>query len=81
MSNPEYTGDFGTIDLPALRRIRDLWIDLEPLVEHAEYDDPIARRKYRSSWPMVSPMPVRPGSTSSGAGSGTTRITTWTAGT
>jgi hypothetical protein len=41
MSNPEYAGDFGTIDLPALRRIRDLWLDIEPLVDHAEYDDPI----------------------------------------
>jgi hypothetical protein len=41
MSNPEDSGDFGTIDLPALRRIRDLWLDIEPLVERAEYDDPI----------------------------------------
>lgn len=31
-------GEFGTIDVPALRRIRNLWIDLEPLVEDTGYD-------------------------------------------
>lgn len=32
-------GEFGTIYLPALRRIRDLWVDLEPLVVDTGYDD------------------------------------------
>jgi len=35
-------GEFGPIYLPALRRIRNLWLDLEPLVETTGYDDPIA---------------------------------------
>lgn len=34
-------GEFGTIYLPALRRIRDLWFELEPLVVDADYDDPV----------------------------------------
>ncbi|WP_435197139.1 hypothetical protein [Natronomonas sp. EA1] len=33
--------EFGTIYLPALRRIRDLWTDLEPLTVETGYDDPI----------------------------------------
>jgi len=32
-------GEFGPIYLPALQRIRDLWIELEPLVETTSYDD------------------------------------------
>lgn len=32
-------GVFGPIYLPALQRIRDLWLDLEPLVETTAYDD------------------------------------------
>ncbi len=35
-------GEFGRIDLPALRRIRDLWLELEPLVDSTAYDDPVA---------------------------------------
>lgn len=35
------SGEFGTIYLPALRRIRDLWTDLEPLTVETGYDDPI----------------------------------------
>ena len=32
-------GEFGEIDLPALGRIRNLWVDLEPLVGETGYDD------------------------------------------
>ena len=33
------TGEFGTIYFPALQRIRNLWVDLEPLVSDTGYDD------------------------------------------
>ena len=39
MSNDDRAGEFGPIYLPALQRIRDLWIELEPLVETTSYDD------------------------------------------
>lgn len=39
MSGPDRAGMFGEIDLPALERIRNLWVDLEPLVGDTEYDD------------------------------------------
>lgn len=32
-------GDFGGIDAPSLSRIRNLWIDMEPLVTATGYDD------------------------------------------
>lgn len=35
-------GDFGPIYLPALQRIRTLWLDLEPLVETTSYDDTVS---------------------------------------
>lgn len=35
-------GEFGPISLPALRRIRNLWVDLEVLVERTYYDDVIS---------------------------------------
>ncbi len=35
-------GEFGPIYLPALQRIRDLWIELEPLVETTSYDDVVS---------------------------------------
>jgi hypothetical protein len=41
MSDGDRTGEFGRISLPALRRIRDLWIQLEPLVSDTGYDDSI----------------------------------------
>lgn len=41
MTSGDRSGEFGAVSLPALRRIRDLWLDLEPLVERANYDDPI----------------------------------------
>lgn len=34
-------GEFGTIYLPALQRIRNLWVDVEPLVVETRYDDPV----------------------------------------
>ena len=39
MSNDDRAGEFGSIYLPALQRIRDLWMELEPLVETTSYDD------------------------------------------
>ena len=35
----ERSGEFGEIDLPALGRIRNHWVDLEPLVGETGYDD------------------------------------------
>jgi hypothetical protein len=34
-------GEFGTIYLPALQRVRTLWLELEPLVTETGYDDPL----------------------------------------
>lgn len=42
MSGGDRAGEFGPIYLPALRRIRNLWLGLEPLVEDTRYDDPVA---------------------------------------
>lgn len=42
MTGDDRAGEFGAIDLPALRRIRDLWLELEPLVRGIGYDDPVA---------------------------------------
>jgi len=33
MSDDDRAGEFGPIYLPALQRIRDLWLELEPLVD------------------------------------------------
>jgi hypothetical protein len=41
MTNADRTGEFGAISLPALRRIRNLWVDLESLVTDTGYDDSI----------------------------------------
>jgi hypothetical protein len=35
-------GEFGSIYLPALQRIRDLWLELEPLVNATAHDDVVA---------------------------------------
>jgi len=35
-------GEFGSIYLPALQRIRDLWLNLEPLVDATAHDDVVA---------------------------------------
>jgi hypothetical protein len=42
MSEDDRAGVFGTIYLPALQRIRDLWLDFEPLVDATAYDDVVA---------------------------------------
>ena len=42
MSGDDRAGEFGPIYLPALQRIRDLWLDLEPLVDVTSYDDIVA---------------------------------------
>jgi hypothetical protein len=42
MTDADRTGEFGAIYLPALQRIRNLWVDMEPLVADTGYDDPIA---------------------------------------
>ena len=39
MSSDDRAGEFGPIYLPALQRIRTLWLELEPLVETTSYDD------------------------------------------
>lgn len=41
MTDADRTSEFGRIYLPALRRIRDLWSNLEPLVAETGYDDPV----------------------------------------
>ena len=42
MSEDDRAGEFGPIYLPALQRIRDLWLELEPLVDTTSYDDVVA---------------------------------------
>jgi hypothetical protein len=42
MNGDDRAGEFGPIYLPALQRIRNLWLDLEPLVRTTSYDDPIS---------------------------------------
>lgn len=49
MRGGDIAGEFGAIDLPALRRIRDLWLELEPLVDETGYDDPVAPTELRIS--------------------------------
>lgn len=39
MNDPDRVGEFGEIDLPALGRIRNLWLDPEPLVGRTGDDD------------------------------------------
>ncbi|MEF8814983.1 MAG: hypothetical protein V5A55_14405 [Halovenus sp.] len=45
MSEDDRAGEFGPIYLPALQRIRDLWVELEPLVDATSYDDVVAPRE------------------------------------
>jgi hypothetical protein len=42
MSDHDRAGEFGPIYLPALQRIRDQWLELEPLVDTTSYDDLVA---------------------------------------
>lgn len=41
MTDTDRVGKFGTIYVPALQRIHNLWIRLEPLVVDSGYDDPV----------------------------------------
>lgn len=41
MKGTDHAGEFGAIYLPALQRIRDLWLQHEPLVADSGYDDPV----------------------------------------
>lgn len=41
MTDDDRTGEFGAIYLPALQRIRTLWLDVEPLVKEPSFDDVI----------------------------------------
>jgi hypothetical protein len=47
MTNGDRAGDFGAISLPALQRIRNLWVDLEPLVNETGYNEPIEPTELR----------------------------------
>lgn len=42
MTDEDRAGEFGAIYLPALERIRNLWINSEPLVGETGFDDPLA---------------------------------------
>jgi hypothetical protein len=41
MRGTDHAGEFGPIYLPALQRIRNLWLQLEPVVGDSGYDDPV----------------------------------------
>lgn len=47
MNPNDRAGEFGPIYLPALQRIRDLWVELEPLVETTSYDDIVSPTELR----------------------------------
>ena len=47
MRGGELSDEFGQVYLPALQRIRDLWMDLEPLVAETGYDDQVAPTELR----------------------------------
>jgi hypothetical protein len=49
MSDNDRAGEFGPIYLPALQRIRDLWPDLEPLVDETAYDDAVGPTELQMS--------------------------------
>lgn len=42
MTDADRTGEFGAVSFSALQRIRNLWVDLEPLVTETGYDDLVA---------------------------------------
>ena len=42
MSDGDRAGEFGPIYVPALQRIRNVWVDLEPLVEETSFDSVIS---------------------------------------
>lgn len=41
MNGSDHSGEFGPIYLPALQRVRDLWLQREPFVDDSGYDDPV----------------------------------------
>jgi len=47
VSEGDRAGEFGAIYLPARQRIRDCWLELEPLVETMAYDDIVAPTELR----------------------------------
>ena len=47
MNPDDRAGEFGPIYLPALQRIRDLWVELEPLVDTTSYDDIVSPTELR----------------------------------
>lgn len=47
MTDADRAGEFGAIYHPALKRIRNLWVDLEPLVEATGYDDVVEPTELR----------------------------------
>lgn len=47
MTDPDRVGEFGAIYLPAIQRIRNRWIDLEPLVGGTALDDPLTPTEVR----------------------------------
>ncbi|MUW13455.1 hypothetical protein GJ633_01415 [Halorubrum sp. CBA1125] len=49
MSDDDRAGEFGPIYLPALQRIRDCWLELEPLVDTTSYGDVVAPTKLQIS--------------------------------
>ncbi|MEZ3163860.1 hypothetical protein ABNG03_03685 [Halorubrum sp. RMP-47] len=57
MNDDDRAGEFGPIYLPALQRVRDRWLKLEPLVDQTAYDDVVAPTELpdsrRESRPLV----------------------------
>jgi len=49
MNDDDRAGESGAIYLPALQRIRDLWLELEPLVDETGYDDVVTPRELQIS--------------------------------
>ncbi|WP_255246064.1 hypothetical protein [Halolamina sp. CBA1230] len=42
MTDDDRAGECGLVDLPALQRIRDCWLELDPLADETAYDDVVA---------------------------------------
>ncbi len=42
MSDGDRAGEFGPIYVPALQRIRNVWVDLEPLVDDTRFDSVVS---------------------------------------
>jgi len=50
MNGEDRAVEFGPIYLPTLQRIRDLWLNLEPLVDDTAYDDVVAPTELQISF-------------------------------